>query len=160
MAAISVACVTVVLTGCGNWISVTDAGQMGLTVDAAGQPVLAIVTCAKARPVVTMSEGRKKSDPDDKQNVERGGWEARRAFSGIEKLVLAAPSANWKTTRKPSALEPDKLFVIDGGTVEDENASLGGVSFRVADLDTLTPTAVQVNGKIVTWRTFGAYKCH
>jgi hypothetical protein len=160
VAALSTACLAVVLSACGNWITVTDAGQLGITVDAAGQPVVAVVTCSSARPQITLSEGRKKSDPDTKENVQRGSWEARRAFSGFAKLPVTAPGKNWKTTSSSGALEPGPLFVVDGGTVEDDNASLGGVSFRTEDLAELSPDQVQVNGKIKSLSAFGAYQCH
>jgi hypothetical protein len=156
-----VACLVVPLTACGNWISVTDAGQVGITVDAAGQPVLEVMTCSASTPLIDMSEGRKKSDPASKENVERGRWTARRPFSGVAQLALADPSSDWKMTKSPGALESDRLFIIGGGTVEDDNANLVGVSFHTADLAKLTPDKVRVNltGKTVSQHTFAAYKC-
>jgi hypothetical protein len=160
VAVLSTACLAAVLSACGNWITVTDAGQLGITVDAAGQPVVAVVTCSTARPQITLSEGRKKSDPDTKVNVQRGSWEARRAFSGVATLALTAPGENWKPTSSSRPLEPGRLFIVDGGTLEDDNASLGGVSFRTEDLAKLSPDQVQVNGKIKPLSAFGAYQCH
>jgi hypothetical protein len=156
------ACLVVPLSACGNWISVTDAGQLGLTVDAAGQPVLEVMTCSTATPLIDMAEGRKKSDSASTVNVERGRWTARRPFAGVRQFTLAAPGADWKTTKSPGTLEADRLFIIDGGTVEDDNADLVGVSFHTADLAKLTPGRVRVNlsGKTVSQRTFAAYKCH
>lgn len=136
-----------------------DAGQMGLTVDAAGQPVVAVVTCSRATPEIVMFEGRKKSDPGSKENVSRGHWVARRALSGVTTLALTAPGENWKTTSSPGPLESDRLFIVNGGTLEDDNASLGGVNFRTGDLATLSPDKVQVYGKTKSWSAFGAYKC-
>jgi hypothetical protein len=159
LAVLGAACLVAALSACGNWITVHDAGQLGLTVDRAGQPVVAVVTCAKATPVIEMSEGRKKSDPDSKVNVSRGHWEARRAVAGVEKLALTAPGDAWKTKSSPGPLESDRLFLVDGGTLEDDNASLGGVSFRVGDLASLSPDKVQVNGKIMSWSAFAADKC-
>jgi hypothetical protein len=157
-----VACLVLPLSACGNWISVTDAGQLGITVDAAGQPVLEVMTCFKATPLIDMAEGRKKSDPASKVNVERGRWTSRRPFSGVTQFALAAPGADWKTTKSPGTLEPDRLFLIDGGTLEDDNANLVGVGFHTADLAKLSPGQVRVNltGKVVSLRTFAAYKCH
>jgi hypothetical protein len=109
------------LSACGNWISVTDAGRIGITVDAAGNPVIAVMTCGES---------------------------------------LGEPGDNWVTVRRPGALETDKLFVVDGGTVEDEHASLGAVSFRTADVARLSPGQVQVPGKVESLSTFGAYRCH
>jgi hypothetical protein len=160
VAVLSATCLAASLSACGNWITVHDAGQIGITVDTAGRPVVAVMTCSKATPVIEMAEGRKKSDPDNKANVSRGSWQARRAFNGVERLALAAPGGNWKTTSSPGRLESDRLFVVDGGTREDSNGSLGGVSFRTADLAALTPDKVQVNGKIKSWNAFGAYQCH
>jgi hypothetical protein len=154
------ACVALGLSGCGNWISVTEAGQMGLTVDDAGRPVVAVMTCDKATPVVEMSEGRKKSDPDNAENVQRGGWQARHKYVGVERLALETPGPVWRTTTSgPGRLEPGTLFIVDGGTLEDDNASLGGVTFRVPDLARLSPDTVQVNGKTTSWRAFGAHHC-
>lgn len=148
------------LSACGNWVmSVTDAGQVGITVDGTGRPVIVVVTCATARPVITMFEGRKSSDPESKHNVQRGSWQARRGFSGVEMLALSAPGEDWKTTSSPGPLEPGTLFVVEGGTAEDEHASLGGASFRAEDLPSLSPDDVQVNGKSISLSAFGAYQC-
>jgi hypothetical protein len=147
------------LAGCGNWITVHDAGEMGITVNAAGQPVVAILTCSKSTPVITMSEGRKKSDPGSKVNVSRGHWEARRAFAGVEKLALTAPGEGWKTKSGPGPIESDRLFIVNGGTLEDKNASLGGVNFRTGELAALSPDQVRVNGNIKPLSSFAAYKC-
>jgi hypothetical protein len=146
-------------SGCGNWITVTYAGQVGITVDRAGHPVVAVMTCSKATPVIDMAEGRKKSDPDNKPNVQRGRWQARSGFSGVEKFALTAAGENWVTKRSPGTLEPGRLFVIDGGTLEDENASMGGVSFRVEDLAQLSPNQVKVHGKVESLSRFSTYKC-
>jgi hypothetical protein len=157
---LSAACLTLGLSACGNWISPpTVVGQVGLTVDAAGQPVIAVVTCSKQTPMIYMYEGRKKSDPGSKQNVQRGSWKARRGFSGVEKLDLAAPGVNWRTTSPSGSLQSDRLFLVDTGTAEDDHASLGGVDFRLGDLARLTPDQVQVNGKIRSWSAFGAFTC-
>jgi hypothetical protein len=79
------------LSACGNWISVTDAGRVGITVDPAGQPVIAVMTCARSTPVIGMAEGRNESDPDTEPNVERGRWRAQRAFTGVETFPVAGP---------------------------------------------------------------------
>lgn len=147
------------LSACGNWISVNDAGLVGITVDPAGHPVIAVMTCAESTPLIGMAEGRNESDPDTEPNVERGRWRARRAFAGVATIPLAGPGENWVTVRRPGALELDRTFVVDGGTVEDEHASLGGVSFRVADLARLSPGQIKVDAKIESLSTFGAYQC-
>jgi hypothetical protein len=147
------------LSACGNWVTVSDAGQLGLTVDAAGRPVVAVVTCHPVRPVIGLYEGHKKTDPENKANVRRGGWQSRRPFSGVAKLTLTAPDPSWTTTSSSPTLERGRLFVVDGGTLEDENASLGGVSFHLEDLAALSPDTVRVNGKAQSWQAFGAYRC-
>jgi hypothetical protein len=160
--AAAVACLSLLAAGlsaCGNLITVVDAGRVGITVDVAKHPVIAVMTCGRSTPVIGMAEGRKESDPDTKANVERGQWKARRAFTGVTTFPLADPSENWVTVSKPGALETDRLFIVDGGTAEDKNASLGGVSFRVADLARLSPGQVQVEGKVESLSTFGAYQC-
>jgi hypothetical protein len=160
MALIPLACV-VALSACGNVIpEVTDAGQLGLTVDAAGQPVIAVVTCAKSTAAVDMFEGRMASDPDNKENVARGDWRARRAFAGVQKLSLTTPGDAWKTSSSPGRLEPGKLFVVEGRTIEVDYSSLGGAQFRTRDLAKLSPDRVEVNGKPMSWSAFAAYKCH
>jgi hypothetical protein len=158
--ALSAMCLAVGLSACGNWISPpTVVGQLGLTVDLTGQPVVAIVSCSKQTPVIYMYEGRRRSDPDSKENVQRGTWQARRAFSGVERLALATPGEMWKTTRRSGTLESDRLFLVDSGTVENDNASLGAVNFRLRDLASLSPDTVQVAGKTTSWRAFAAYTC-
>jgi hypothetical protein len=148
------------MSACGNRIDVTDAGQVGITVDQAGQPVIAVVICKTGTPVIDMSEGRKASDPDTKTNVQRGNWRAVKGFYGLQKLSVTAPDANWQTSRSPGTLQPDRLFIVDGGTTEDKNASLGGVSFHTQDLAQLSPSQVKVEGKIEPLSTFAAYRCH
>jgi len=147
------------LSACGNLITVNDAGRVGITVDSARNPVIAVMTCGRSTPVITLAEGRKESDPDTEPNVERGEWRAGKAFVGVKTFPLARPGENWVTVRRPGTLEADRLFVVDGGTVEDKNASLGGVSFRTADLAHLSAGQVQVEGKVESLSTFGAYQC-
>ena len=159
MAVVSVACV-VALSGCGNVIpDVTDSGQLGLTVDATGQPVIAVFTCSKTTVAIDMYEGRKASDPDTKQSVERGSWQARRAFAGVQKLAILAPGDSWKTNSGPGRLEPTIHFYLEGSTTEVEYSSLGGTGFRTRDLAKLSPDRVEVNGKPMSWSAFAAYKC-
>lgn len=160
MAVLSAACLAVSLSGCGNWIEgFTEAGQLGVTVDEAGQPVVAVMTCSAVRPVITMYEGRKPSEPESKENVKRGSWVARKAFSGVEKLPITVPGNAWKTTSSSGPLEADRLFVVEGFSVDDDLASVGGTSFRTGGLAALSPDQVRVNGKVVSWTTFGAYQC-
>lgn len=159
LAVLTAACLAVSLSGCGNWISVTYAGQVGLTVDAAGQPVAAIFTCSKARPIINMSEGLKASDNGKKPNVDRGTWTARRGFAGVQKLALAAPGENWTPRRGSGPLQPGTLFIIGGGTVEVKDATLGAVDFHTKDLARLSPDKVLVDGKIESWSAFRSYKC-
>jgi hypothetical protein len=160
MVVVSVACV-VGLSACGNMIpDVTDSGQMGLTVDATGQPVIAVFTCSKTTAAVDMFEGRKPSDPEDKVSVDRGSWVARRAFAGVQKLAITAPGQDWKTDSGPGTLESGTQFVLEGRTTEVEYSSLGGVDFRTRDLAKLSPDRVEVNGKPMSWSAFAAYKCH
>jgi hypothetical protein len=147
------------LAACGNAITIHDAGQVGITVDHAGRPVIMVMTCAKSTPVIDMAEGRKESDPDSKPNVERGHWRARQAFSGVRNIALKKPEEGWLTTRDPGSLESDRLFIVGGGTVEDKNASLTPVDFRTPDLTRLSPDQVLVNGKVEPISAFGDYRC-
>jgi len=117
------------------------------------------MTCGESTPVVGMAEGRKESDPDTDPNVERGRWRARQAFAGVETLPIADPGEKWVTVRGPGPLESDRLFVVDGGTVEDEHASLGAVGFRIADLARLSPGRVRTAERVESLSTFGAYRC-
>jgi hypothetical protein len=145
--------------GCGNLITVVDAGQLGITVDAAGGPVIAVMSCARATPVISMAEGRRPSDPDDQENVERGSWRARTSFAGVRQLPISAPGENWTTIGEPGTLESDRLFIVNGGTVEDDDASLTPVDFRTSDLARLAPGRVLVAGKVESLEAFGAYRC-
>lgn len=148
-----------VLTGCFNAITVTDAGRLGVTVDASGAPVLLVMLCEKSRPYVQLVEGRKGSDPESKANVERGEWSTDTTYRGVQKLTLAAPEAMWTTTKSPGALASDVLLIADGGTAEDDTASLVPVDFTPADLATLRPGQVLAGGKTVSLDAFGSYRC-
>ena len=106
-----------------------------------------------------MYEGRKRSEPESTENVPRGSWQARKAFSGVEKLSIMAPGKHWKSTSSSGPLEADRLFVVEGFSVDDELASVGVSSFRTRDLAALTTDEVRVHGKIMSWSTFGAYQC-
>ena len=159
MVLVSAACV-VGLSACGNVLpDVTDSGQMGLTVDATGEPVIAVFTCSKATVAVDMFEGRKQNDPATKESVGRGSWQARRAFAGVQKLAIMAPGASWKTNSGPGQLESTTHFYLEGRTTEVEYSTLGGTGFRTRDLPKLSPDRVEVNGKPMSWSAFAAYKC-
>jgi hypothetical protein len=156
---VSAACV-LGLSACGNVIpDVTDAGQLGLTVDATGRPVIAVVTCSKTTVAIDMYEGRKATDPDTKVSVERGNWQARRAFAGVQKLAILAPGDSWKTNSGPGRLESTTHFYVEGRTTEVEYSTLGGTGFRTRDLAKLSADRVEVNGKPMSWSAFAAYKC-
>jgi hypothetical protein len=150
------------MSGCGNLITVHDAGQLGITVDDAGRPVIAVMSCAPATPVIDLSQGRTESDPDSRPNVHRGTWRATARFSGVERIALTAASDSgptWTAAGRPGTLEPGRLFVVTGGTAEDKDASLVGVSFRVDDLSRLSPDQIQVDGHVESLASFGAYRC-
>jgi hypothetical protein len=148
------------LFACGNVIpDVTDAGQMGLTVDATGRPVVAVFTCSKTTVAVDMFEGRAKNDPGTKPSVRRGDWVALRPFAGVQKLSIMAPAGNWKTNSGPGRLESTTHFYLEGRTTEVEYSSLGGTGFVTRDLTRLSPDRVEVEGRPMPWSTFAAYRC-
>jgi hypothetical protein len=147
------------VSACGNAITVVHAGQVGMIVDRSGHPAIAVMTCSTATPVINMAEGRKPSDPDSQQNQQRGSWQARKGFAGVRLLPLFEPGDTWVTSLAPGTLEPERLFIVDGGTVEDKNASLLPVSFRVPDLARLAPDQVLVDGKVESLSAFGVYRC-
>jgi hypothetical protein len=148
------------LSACGNAITVHPAGQLGMTVDRAGQPVLAVMTCFRATPAIDLAEGRPEPDPGTQPNVQRGSWQARKGFSGVQRIAFATSGENWTSTKRPGTLEPGKLFVATGGTLEDKDANLAQVSFRAQDLARLTPDQVLVEeGKVEPLSTFSAYTC-
>ena len=151
--------IVVGLSAGGNLVTVHDAGRVGITVDKTGQPVIVVLTCDTATPLIDLSEGRKPSDPDTKENVHRGNWQARKGFAGVRMLAVAKPSDEWSTTKDPGKLESDRLFIVDGGTAEDKDASLHAVSFTTQDLARLSPTQVRVDEKIEPLSTFGTYRC-
>jgi hypothetical protein len=147
--------------GFGNSITVHDRGQVGVTVDGAGRPVLAVMTCRPVTPVITLSEGRGPSDPDDRPNVDRGRWQARGPFAGVRLLPLTAPTDLWRRTgAEPGPLEAGRLFVAGGGTTDDQDADLTQVSFTGADLAALAPGQVRTGeGTVRSMADFGAHRC-
>jgi hypothetical protein len=154
------ACVAVVgLTGCFNAITVTDAGRVGVTVDAAGKPVLLVMLCDKGTANVQLAEGRKESDPATKQNVERGAWTAVREFRGVRELSLSRPGALWTPANGAGNLDPEGLLIAEGGTEEDDTASLVPVDFRPANLVRLAPGKVLTSDGTVSRARFGRYTC-
>lgn len=100
------------------------------------------MVCSKYTPVVDLSEGRKASDPEEQENVS-----------------LANPGAKWKTVKDPGQLESGKLFIAGAGTLEDDNAGLRQVDFRIEDLAGLRPDQVYADGKTESLRTFAAQDC-
>ena len=160
VAVVSTACLALSLSGCGNWIEgFTEAGRLGITVDGAGQPVIAIMTCSKVRPVISMYEGRKRSEPkaqrtchaaagrrEKPSRASRSSRSWRRASTGNRRAVLGRSrqtgSSSWRAL-----------------SVDDELASVGVSSFRTRDLAALTTDEVRVHGKIMSWSTSGAYQC-
>ncbi len=158
-AALALSLLAVGMSACGNAITVHHAGQVGITVDQSGQPVIAVMVCAKATPFVLLAEGRKESDPDTKENVQRGSWQARSGFSGVRMISLVDPSEDWVIRREPGKLQSERLFVVDGGTQEDDDAALIPVSFRLSDLSGLSQDQVRVGEKVEPLTTFGSYRC-
>ena len=152
-----------VLTACGfgNSITVHQRGRIGVTVDETGRPVLAVLTCRKATPQVDLAEGRHDTDPPDRPNVQRGNWQARASFTGVQMLPLASAGPNWEQTGpRTGQLEPDRLFVAGGGTTEDDDAVLQQVTFRGRDLAGLDPGRVRVGeGTVQSMDQFRAYRC-
>ena len=123
---VGAACLSVIgLSGCFNAITVTDAGRMGVTVDAAGRPVVLVMLCEKGRANVQLAEGRKESDPASQENVERGAWTTVRTFRGVEELSLARPGGLWDPRSGPGALDPDVLFVEDDRVVTSAGTAAG-----------------------------------
>jgi hypothetical protein len=47
----------------------------------------------------------------------------------------------------PTALEPNRLFILTGGTADDEKTYLRQASFRVGDLAQLSPDRIEIEGK-------------
>jgi hypothetical protein len=157
---VAVSLVLVAVSACGNAISYPDkVGQVGITVDQAGRPVIAVMTCSKATPVIQMHEGRKPSDPDTKENVKRGSWQARTAFAGVRNLAPTATDDTWVTASGAGSLESDRMFLVTGGIAEKKNTTMGGVSFRLSDLDRLSPDQVQVDTGVQSLSAFSAYHC-
>lgn len=157
----AVGCLGVVgLTGCFNAIDVTDAGRMGVTVDATGKPVLMVMLCDKGTANVQLAEGRKESDPATKTNVERGAWTAMRTFQGVQELSLSRPAGLWTPRTGPDALDPGVFLIAEGGTEEDDGASLVPVDFRPTDLARLEAGQVLTDAKTLSVADFGDYTCH
>ncbi len=154
----SVVLLVLAASGCGNAAVVHDAGQLGITVDAAGRPVIAVMSCAKATVWVNLSEGRQESQPGDQPNVQRASWRSRSSFAGVRTLALTG-DGNWSSTGKAGSLQPDQLLVLGGGTAEDDDASLTPVSFRVSDLTGMSPDQVRIEGKTESLAGFGTHRC-
>lgn len=154
-------CLAPLVSACGLMQGFTTVGRLGVSVDEDGEPVVAVMTCSEVRPVITMFDDGDKvaTDPESEQHIERGRWVAGAGFAGARRLSISTPDQTWDVTRSPGALEPGRLFALEGFDVEDEFASVGGASFRIEDLAALTPDLVQVNGSVVSWSTFGAYRC-
>jgi hypothetical protein len=158
--AVAVFVASIGLTGCFNAIDVTDAGRMGVTVDAKGDPVLLVMLCDGGRPYVQLTEGRKPSDADSKQSTQRGEWSTDRKVNGVQRLTLGKPEAIWTTKQSPGALAPGVPLIAEGGTAEDDTATLVPVDFRPADLAGLRPGQVLTAEKTMPLSAFGRYTCH
>lgn len=154
-------CLAPLVSACGLLEGFTTVGRLGVSVDAAGEPVIAVMTCSEVRPVITMFDDGDKvaTDPESEQHIERGRWVAGAGFAGVRRLSISTPDQTWDVTRGPGALEPGRLFALEGFAVDDDFAALDGASFRVEDLAMLRPDRVQVNGELVSWAAFGAYRC-
>jgi hypothetical protein len=157
--AAAVCVASVGLTGCFNAIDVTDAGRMGVTVDAKGDPVLLVMLCESSRPYVQLTEGRKPSDADSKQSTQRGEWSADTKVKGVQRLTLGRPEAMWTTKQSPGALAPGVLLIAEGGTAEDDTATFVPVDFRPTDLVALRPGQVLTAEKTIPLAAFGRYTC-
>ncbi|WGW11932.1 hypothetical protein LWF01_17880 [Saxibacter everestensis] len=141
---LAVAGLMLLTSGCGNWVTDEFGGYLGVTVDDSGAPVILVRACTPLTPYIELAEGRD-NIPESEENVERGAWEATQPQDGISELTLLRPDRNWKTVSTASNLEPDKLFLVTAGSVDD-NYFLSQAQFRPRELATLDGTSVLVPG--------------
>jgi hypothetical protein len=122
------------LTGCGP----QEIGTGGISVDAAGRPVLVLAVCQDSVRTVGITD----LGPAGKDYRSTGHWDSPvRLRRGLMQLPLAAMPSPW-TERVPfQPLVPGEHYTAGGGG-SDNTTSTSAVDFTAADLRDLAPGTV------------------
>jgi len=107
---IPAAIVVALLAACGNQVDAEVVGQVGISVDEQGAPVVVVAVCTDFIDTVDISLGREGLGEGD-SNPEVGTWEAQEHVTDFATLNLANPGEAWKA-HAPLALEPDKHYIV------------------------------------------------
>ena len=150
------------LTACNYQNQSRVGGATGVTVDAAGKPVLLVAVCKGQFENIYLSTtetgnvvpagGAVGKGGADRANTDIGEWQTERTADEILSVpVLSRPSAQWTVTAAPASLRPGVTYTAYAEST-DTKWQATQVSFTVAQLKTLSPTTVRI-GKTTTSRT-------
>jgi hypothetical protein len=118
------------LTGC----TVEPGGSLGLTVDAAGQPVIVVQMCKGYLDGATLYEDV--DNPDD--NDDNGSWKVEPRVTGFSQFSLAKGGDGWKLEQPLKPLAAKAKYSIYGWT-EDNRWSADQLPVTLDEIAKLRP---------------------
>lgn len=131
------ACLAAGLTvGLLSSCSVPRGAVTGLSVDAAGRPVLAAAVCEGWLDIVVVTTG----EGNDERAIEK--WTSAEKLTGNFTLSLASPPGGWRTRTGASlSLRTNVTYSLSAGT-EESRWSASVLDFTLADVQSLRPRQV------------------
>ncbi|MEI8409649.1 MULTISPECIES: hypothetical protein [unclassified Kribbella] len=123
------------LAGCG----VPAGGLVGVTVDAAGNPVIVVQMCEGHIDGATLY--RFSEEPDDEEVL--GRWEVSSPVSGFSQFDLDTGGNGWAVVGELEARDPQQRYTIYGWS-NDNSWSAAHLTFSDRELSGLKPGTVLV----------------
>ena len=155
---------TLVVAGCGNAIDTPPPpnGAVGISVNAAGDPIGIIEVCRSSVDAIEMS-GQIIDEKSD--NPSLGRWKPKAPITGSAVLDFLHPGPEWTATLHPSSFEPHRTHIVDNLTsAKDEDSVLFQGTFTLEQVAKLTEKDVLIpdgptKEKVVPRSTFRDLTC-
>lgn len=134
----------VLLAGCGNSIAdVEKVGNVGVTVDDQGKPVVLVAPCREGRVRVDVSLGRTADMASTEKNQPVGNWTAAAASADPSELHLTDPGSGWEGDAV-AAPAPEAMWVVTARFADDDETVLSGPTFDGKQLKGLSADDVLI----------------
>ena len=155
---------TLLVTGCGNAIDTPPPpnGAVGISVNAAGDPIGIIEVCRSSVDAIEMSG---QISDEKSENPSLGRWTATAPITGSAVLDFLHPGPKWTATLQPRSFEAHRTHIVDNLTsAKDEDSVLSQGTFTLEQVAKLTNKDVLVpdgptNLKVIPRPTFRGLTC-